>query len=76
MAFQKSIVSSTAGSCSQGSMILLGLLAPEDEGTMPLKNTGNYTQNDTTAHPEYINMATTRLSGTRAHLHGTTWHHL
>jgi len=56
-------------------MILLGLLAPEDEGTMPLQNIGNYTQNDTTAHPEYINMATAGSSGTRAHLHGTTWHH-
>jgi len=49
-------------------MILLGLLDPEDEGTMLLQNTGNYTQNDTTAHPEYINMATAGSSGTWAHI--------
>jgi hypothetical protein len=57
-------------------MILLGLLDPEDEGTMLLQNTGNYTQNDTTAHPQYINMATAGSSGKRAHICGTTWHHL
>jgi hypothetical protein len=49
-------------------MILFGLLDPEDEGTMLLQNTGNYTQNDTTAHPEYINMATARSSATWAHI--------
>jgi len=57
-------------------MILLGLLDTEDEGTTLLQNIWNYTQNDTTAHPEYINMATTGSSGTQAHIYGTTWHHL
>jgi len=57
-------------------MILLGLLDPEDEGTMLLQNIGNCTQNDTKAHPEYTNMATAGMSGTRAHIYGTTWHHL
>jgi len=39
-AFWKSVVFSAAGSCRPGSMILLGLLDPEDEGTMLLQMLG------------------------------------
>jgi hypothetical protein len=52
LTFQRIIVPSCSGSISHSSWTL----KPKDEGTMLLKDTGDYLPNDTTSHPRRRNL--------------------
>jgi len=46
---------------------LLGLSDPEDEGTMVLRNIGNYLPNDRASHPKSLESSCMILSKTASH---------